>query len=84
MPADNDGDIFACRKRGFEALEAMPDFLQNRIVAGSYGEEWSLSKVLRRFLWHDRIHAKAMYKMAVKVFGAQNISNPFCFQIEKP
>lgn len=83
VPADNHGDIFTCRRRGFEALEAMPDFLQNRVVAGSYGEAWSLSKVLRRFLWHDRIHGKAMYKMAVKVFGVQNISNPFCFHTEK-
>ena len=79
VDADNDGSIYECRKRGFEALEAKPDFLQNAVIEGSYGEDWSLRKVLRRFVWHDRIHARAMYRMAVKVFGAENVANPFCF-----
>lgn len=77
--ADNVGSIYECRVRGFETLEAMPDFLQNRVFKGSYAEDWSLRKVLRRFIWHDRIHAKAMYRMAVKAFGAENVENPFCF-----
>ena len=79
VDADNSGNIYECRKRGFEALEAKPDFLRNTVIEGSYGEDWSLRKVLRRFIWHDRIHAKAMYRMAVKVFGAENVANPFCF-----
>ncbi len=79
IDADNSGNIYECRKRGFEALEAKPDFLQNAVIEGSYGEDWSLRKVLRRFIWHDRIHARAMYRMAVKVFGAENVANPFCF-----
>ena len=79
VDADNNGNILECRKRGFESLESKPDFLQNTVVEGSYGEFWSLRKVLRRFIWHDRIHARAMYRMAVKVFGAENIANPFCF-----
>ena len=79
VDADNSGNIYECRKRGLEALEAKPDFLQNPVIEGSYGEDWSFRKVLRRFIWHDRIHARAMYRMAVKVFGAENIANPFCF-----
>ena len=79
VDADNSGNIYECRKRGFDALEAVPDFLQNPVLEGSYGELWSLRKVLRRFLWHDRIHARAMYRMAVKVFGSENVANPFCF-----
>lgn len=79
VDADNSGNIYECRKRGFEALELKPDFLQNAVIEGSYGEDWSLRKVLRRFIWHDRIHAKAMYRMASKVFGATKIKNPFCF-----
>ena len=79
VDADNDGTIYECRKRGFEELEAKSDFLQNTVIEGSYGEDWSLRKVLRRFIWHDRIHARAMYRMAVKVFGAENVANPFCF-----
>ncbi len=79
VKADHDGNIYECRKRGFEALESNPDFLQNTVRKGSYGEDWSLRKVLRRFIWHDRIHAKAMYRMATKVFGAEHVANPFCF-----
>lgn len=79
VDADNDGNIYECRKRGFEALERQPDFLQNIVIKGSYGEDWSLRKVLRRFIWHDRIHAKAMYRMGVTVFGAENVANSFCF-----
>ncbi len=79
VDADNDGSIYECRKRGFEALEATPNFLQNTVFEGSYDEMWSLRKVLRRFIWHDRIHARAMYRMAVKLFGAESIENPFCF-----
>lgn len=29
---------------------------------GVFKEEWSLRKVLRRFIWHDGIHAKAIYE----------------------
>jgi len=79
VDADNGGTIYECRRRGFEALETKPDFLKNDVTEGSYGEDWSLRKVLRRFIWHDRIHARAMYRMAVKVFGAENVANPFCF-----
>lgn len=79
VDADNGGSIYACRKRGFEALESRPGYLQNAVFHGSYGEDWSLRKVLRRFIWHDRIHARAMYRMAVTLFGAERIENPFCY-----
>lgn len=79
IDSDNNGNIYECRKRGFETLERQPDFLQNAVIEGSYGEDWSLRKVLRRFIWHDRIHARAMYRMAVKVFGAEDVANPFFF-----
>ena len=79
VDADHDGNIYECRKRGFESLESNPDFMQNTVRKGSYGEDWSLRKVLRRFIWHDRIHARAMYRMATKVFGVESIVNPFYF-----
>lgn len=79
VDADNGGTIYECRKSGFELLERSPDFLQNSVIEGSYGEEWSLRKVLRRFIWHDRIHARAMYRMAERLFGSEKVQNPFCF-----
>lgn len=81
IAADNAGTIYDCRKRGFEALEKTECFLQNTVVEGSYDELWTLRKVLRRFLWHDRIHAKAMYRMAVKTFGELGANNIYQFNI---
>lgn len=77
----NDGTILENRIRGFDILEKNRDFLAVNVIEGSYGEQWSLPKVLRRFLWHDRIHAKAMYRMGVKTFGIDEISNVFSFKI---
>ena len=68
VEADNEGDILACRRRGFEALEQQPDFLSNRVFAGSWDEDWTLRKLLRRFIWHDRIHARAMVRMKNRTF----------------
>ena len=79
VDADNKGNIYECRKHGFKLLEAKANYLNHSVIEGSYGEDWSLRKVLRRFIWHDRIHAKAMYRMAIKVFGAEKVANQFCF-----
>ena len=77
----NEGTILENRIRGFEILEKSDGFLGANVLEGSYGELWSLSKVLRRFLWHDRIHAKAMYRMGIKTFGIEQIPNLFNFEI---
>ena len=69
VDADNEGTIYDCRMRGFEQLERQPEFLSGLLQEGSYGEMWSLRKVLRRFIWHDRIHAKAMKRMIKATFG---------------
>ena len=79
VEADNIGSILECRRRGFELLEQIPGFLDNKIICGSYDESWSVRKVIRRFIWHDRIHAKAMYRMAAHQFGTAVIENPFHF-----
>ena len=79
VAADNEGTIYECRKRGFELLEKTEDFLNHPVTEGSYAELWSLRKLMRRFLWHDRIHAKAMYRMALRTFGACGAENVFKF-----
>ncbi|MCM1195002.1 MAG: hypothetical protein NC332_03610 [Firmicutes bacterium] len=81
VDCDNDGDILSCRERGFALLEKQPNFLENKTLVGSYDELWSLKKVLRRFVWHDRIHAKAMYRMALKTFGKDSVPNVFSFTV---
>ena len=82
VDADNEGSILSCRQRGFSALEEKPDFLSNPVIPGSYGENWTVRKVLRRFLWHDRIHAKAMYRMAIRTFGPRSVPDVFHFDTQ--
>ena len=79
VEADNEGGVYACRLRGFEALEKQSDYLSNARFEGSYGESWTLRKVCRRFIWHDRIHAKAMHRMALCLWGPGRTENPFYF-----
>lgn len=79
IDVDNSGTIYSCRKRGFDLLEQCDGFLNNKLFAGSFGEEWSLRKLFRRFIWHDRIHAKALYRMAISTFGEKRVANLFQF-----
>ena len=79
VDADNEGNILDCRRRGFTALEQKPDFLANPVIEGSFGEFWTVRKARRRFLWHDRIHARAMYRMSVRIFGRDAVPNVFSF-----
>ena len=69
VEADNEGDIVACRRRGFGELEKQPDFLRNPVFEGSWEEDWTLRKLLRRFIWHDRLHARAMERMVKRTFA---------------
>lgn len=76
---ENLPDILKNRMQAIQRIEETDDYLQNKVYDGSYGEQWSLSKVLRRFIWHDRIHAKAMFRMCTKIWNVENIDNPFYF-----
>lgn len=75
---DNLPGCYENRLNGLVAVEKIPDFLNLPVIEGSYDEEWSLRKVLRRFLWHDRIHARAMYRRAKLIWGSR-IADPFRF-----
>ena len=79
VKSDNEGTIVSCRARGFAALESIAGYLSLETVTGSYDEQWSVRKVLRRFVWHDRIHAKAMYRMGIRTFGSDAIPDLFGF-----
>lgn len=80
IDVDNEGSILESRQRGFELLEKEPYFLENLTIKGSYDERWTLMKVIRRFVWHDRIHAKAMWRMAKKTFQGVEIEDVFKFR----
>jgi hypothetical protein len=50
------------------------------VIEESEGESWTIAKALRRFIWHDRIHAKSIVRTLQRLqteFGA--IDDPFSF-----
>jgi hypothetical protein len=83
VPFENEGGLLENRKRLFRAIESRPDFLSARVCTDADGELWTLKKLMRRILWHDRIHARALYRLAVSFWGKDRIGNPFFFSTEK-
>lgn len=75
---ENNTNIYLNRIAAFQKIEREPNYLDNIVYNHMYGELWSLKKAMRRFIWHDRIHAKALYRVAVKLWGSA-IANPFHF-----
>ena len=78
IEAENLPDIYANRMQALSLLEELPALLEGKIYIAEDGEEWTVRKVLRRFIWHDRIHAKAMWRTATALWGSE-IQNPFFF-----
>ncbi len=76
---DNLTNIAANRENAFRCIEDTPNFLSNMVFDGSHNEQWSLRKVIRRLMWHDRIHARAMYRIAIATWNRAVIENPFFF-----
>lgn len=83
VPFENEGDFVENRKRFFRAIESVPDFLSPRVFTDSDGELWTRKKVLRRVLWHDRIHAHALYRLAITFWNKERIENPFFFVTDR-
>lgn len=75
---ENMPDIYANRMQFLSELESLEDFLSAQVYTAPDGEEWTLRKVLRRLIWHDRIHAKALWRTATALWGSA-IPNPFYF-----
>ena len=71
--------LLADRKRLFAGLERQPGYLDGRLVTGPDGELWTLRKLLRRLLWHDALHGRALDRKAVTFWQKERIKNPFGF-----
>jgi hypothetical protein len=54
------------RESGLERLGELFRADGNSKVSRVDGEQWTLKKVLRRFIWHDRIHGKAITRILTK------------------
>ncbi|MDA4135249.1 MAG: hypothetical protein OK441_06740 [Thaumarchaeota archaeon] len=61
-----EGEFMMMRRLGLALLRKEFDAQGNKPPVEVDGELWTLKKVLRRFVWHDRIHAKAIARMMRK------------------
>jgi len=59
-------DIVEGRLRTIEAIRAKYSAEGNRLYE-SPEEKWTVRKVMRRLIWHDRIHARAIERMAARL-----------------
>lgn len=64
--ADLGFDIIRGRKSTIEALRARYGELGGRVFPCE-GEDWTVRKAVRRLIWHDRIHARAMARMMARL-----------------
>jgi predicted RNase H-like HicB family nuclease len=61
-----EGDFMVIRKFCLGKLESLYHENKNSLKFEIDNELWTLKKVLRRFIWHDRIHGKAMVRILEK------------------
>lgn len=76
---ENLPDLAANRQVLFAELERTSDFLSSRVYQAEDGELWTRKKLLRRILYHDRIHARALYRRAITFWQKERIENPYFF-----
>ena len=79
IPFENMPDLYANRLQALAEIEEREELLTGKVCTAPDGERWTLRKLLRRFLWHDRIHARAMWRTAAPLWGSA-VADPFGFR----
>jgi hypothetical protein len=77
-----EGNLMTIRKFCLEKLEALYRKHDNSLIFEVDNELWTVKKVLRRFIWHDRIHGKAITRILEKqrqLGVIDEYNNPFHF-----
>ena len=79
-----DGGFVTAREFCLGRLEKLYRRKNNSLNFEIDREQWTLKKVLRRFVWHDRIHGKAMTRVLEKQKQLEIISDyEDCFGFAK-
>jgi len=60
------GSFLDIRELGLERIWNLFQDKGNSLAYRVDGESWTVKKVLRRFIWHDRIHGKAITRILAK------------------
>jgi len=65
-PKERVRDFLQTRQNCLSSLRELYEQQRNDQVFQVDNEEWTLMKILRRFIWHDRIHGKAIVRIMRK------------------
>lgn len=65
-PKEQVGDFLQTRQNCLNSIRELYEQQRNDQVFQVDNEEWTLMKILRRFIWHDRIHGKAIVRIMRK------------------
>lgn len=82
-----DSEFMVIRESCLKRLTEIFKSCGNSKVFDTDNELWTLKKILRRFLWHDRIHGKAIARMLEKqrqLGLIESYQDPFHFEVRKP
>jgi hypothetical protein len=66
LPSKEETDFMATRELYTTGIERLFQSQGNSKVYDVDNELWTLKKILRRFVWHDRIHGKAITRILAK------------------
>ncbi len=81
---ENEAEPFMrIRDSNIETLASLYRENGNSKVYNVDNEEWTLKKILRRYIWHDRIHGKAIARILQKQMSlglVGSYSDPFGFE----
>ncbi len=75
-------DFMTIRRFCLKKLKALYRKQNNTLIIEMDNELWTLKKALRRFIWHDRIHGKAITRILEKQKRSgliDDYNNPFHF-----
>lgn len=84
--SEREKEFLKIRQMCLKKIEELWRKFDNSLVFEMDNELWTLKKVLRRFIWHDRIHGKAITKILEKQKGLGVINtydDVFCFTVNR-
>jgi len=84
LPEEARDNFLEIRRNCLALLEELFNQTGNSTVFNVSDEEWTLKKILRRFIWHDRIHGKSIYRILRKQENlglTGRIEDPFHFDV---
>jgi hypothetical protein len=84
LPSKEQTDFMATRELYTDGIEHLFRSQGNSRIHDIDNELWTLKKILRRFIWHDRIHGKAVTRILAKqkrLGLIESYEDPFHFSL---